>query len=298
MGASLWRPELPPGRLLTVPGMGRVFVRDLAGPEGAPVVLLLHGWTATADLNWYPAYAALAERYRVVAFDHRGHGRGLRTRKRFRLEDCADDAVAVADALGIDQFVPVGYSMGGPIASLIWRRNPERVQGLVLCATASRFGTTRLVRAELALFHPLALSSRVLPRRVAKPVYGRVVAARTRSGNLQPWAIDQILSGEPRQVLEAGAALQRFDSRDWIQAVDVPAAVVIVDGDDIVPTPAQDDLAERIPGAHVVRVRGAHDVCVRHPRRFLAALDDALSSVTTDERRSPPIDAETGAPTP
>jgi 3-oxoadipate enol-lactonase len=282
MNAAPWRPALPPGSLLTLPGRGRVFVRDVAGPPGAPVVFLLHGWTATADLNWYPSYAALTERYRVVAFDHRGHGRGLRTRKRFRLEDCADDAVAVADALGIDRFVPVGYSMGGPIASLIWRRNPERVQGMVLCATACRFGHTRLVRAQLSLFAPLAMSTRFMPRRMSGPMYGRVVAVRTRNGDLQPWAIDEILSCDPRQVLEAGAAIQRFDSRDWIQAVDVPTSVIVVEGDEIVPTPLQDDLAERIPGATVLRVTGRHDVCVRHPRRFVTALGEAIDAACND----------------
>jgi len=294
-----WRPALPPGRVLQVPGLGRVFLRDVTGPPGAPVVFLLHGWTATADLNWYPSYAALAERYRVVAFDHRGHGRGLRTRKRFRLEDCADDAVALADALAIDRFIPVGYSMGGPIASLIWRRNPERVRGMVLCATACRFGTTRLVRAELAMFAPLALSTRVMPRRMSKPMYGRVVASRTKNGDLQEWAINEILSCEPRQVLEAGAALQRFDSRDWIQAIDVPTSVVVVDGDEIVPTHSQDDLAERIPGAHVVRVTGRHDVCVRHPRRFVTALGAAVAAAAGEPAtasRPDEREASSGAP--
>ena len=53
----------------------------------------------------------------------------------FRLEDCADDVVALADELGVRSFIPVGYSMGGPIAQLVWKRHPSRVEGMVLCAT-------------------------------------------------------------------------------------------------------------------------------------------------------------------
>lgn len=280
MNVAPWRPELPPGRLVPVPGLGRVFVRDIAGPPGAPVLFLLHGWTATADLNWYPSYVPLAERHRVVAFDHRGHGRGLRTRRRFRLEDCADDAVAVADALGIDRFVPVGYSMGGPIASLIWQRHPERVRGVVLCATACRFGHNRVIRAQLALAGPIAMSTRAMPRRMSKPMYGRFVAVRTRNGNLQQWAIDEIMSCDPRQVLEAGAAIQRFDSREWIREIDVPTGVIVVEGDEIVPTRTQDDLARRIPNATVVRIAGRHDVCVRHAKRFVTALDTVVAAAT------------------
>ncbi|MBA2283374.1 MAG: alpha/beta fold hydrolase, partial [Acidimicrobiia bacterium] len=129
------------GRVLDLPGRGRTWVRDIPGPTpDAPVVLLLHGFTATADLNWVTSYSSLAKRYRVLAIDHRGHGRGIRSRRPFRLEDCADDAAAACAALGLERVVACGYSMGGPIAMLLWRRHPALVRGLVLCATARRFG--------------------------------------------------------------------------------------------------------------------------------------------------------------
>src|SRR6478609_7013330 len=92
---SRWDPvppaPLPPGRTVTVPGRGEVFLRDTGG-DGPPL-LLLHGWTASADLNWIRVYAPLAEAgYRVLAVDHRGHGRGIRSPAPFRLSDCAADA--------------------------------------------------------------------------------------------------------------------------------------------------------------------------------------------------------------
>ena len=69
--------ELPPARTVTVSGRGEMFLRDTGG-DGLPV-MLLHGWIATADLNWVGAYGALSGAgYRVLAIDHRGHGRGLR----------------------------------------------------------------------------------------------------------------------------------------------------------------------------------------------------------------------------
>ena len=57
-------------------------------------------------------YAPLSRRFRVLAMDHRGHGRGIHSRRPFRLQDCADDVAAVADATGTDRFIVVGYSMG------------------------------------------------------------------------------------------------------------------------------------------------------------------------------------------
>ena len=102
--------------------------------------MLLHGWTATADLNCFTLLQALGEHYRVVAFDHRGHGRGHPHRgKTFRLEDCADDVVDVADALGIDRSSPSATRWAGRSPSCSGAATPSVVDGLVLCATAPHF---------------------------------------------------------------------------------------------------------------------------------------------------------------
>ena len=123
-GTEWSRPTLAPGRFVELPGRGRTFVRERGGPAEAPVIVLLHGWTATAALNWAPSFAPLSDRFRVIALDHRGHGRGLRSRRPFRLEDCADDVAALLAAVGIERCIAVGYSMGGPIAQLLWQRHP------------------------------------------------------------------------------------------------------------------------------------------------------------------------------
>ena len=84
-----------------------------------PTVVLLHGWTASSDLQFFTAYEALAARCSFVGIDHRGHGRGLRSPTAFTLEDVADDAAAVLRHLGDTNVVAIGYSMGGPISMLL-----------------------------------------------------------------------------------------------------------------------------------------------------------------------------------
>src|SRR5579875_1962343 len=127
-----------PGRWLDLGSRGRTWIREEPGPEGAPALVMLHGLGATGGLNWAGAQHVLRDQFRMITIDHRGHGRGIRT-KRFTLEDCADDAAAAIDALGIEQAIVVGYSMGGPIASLVWRRHRDLVSGMVMCATARNF---------------------------------------------------------------------------------------------------------------------------------------------------------------
>jgi 3-oxoadipate enol-lactonase len=278
-GEAGWEPTLPSGRWIELPQEGRLFVREIDGPPGAATVMLLHGWTATSDLNWFTSFRSLGTRFRVVAFDHRGHGRGLRTRRRFRLSDCADDAAEVASVLGIERFVAAGYSMGGAVATLLWQRHRARVDGLVLCATASTFFDTRAERMRLGLLDPISLATRAMPTRGAQRLYERIVWTQTRERNYQPWMIDEIRSCHPRTMLEAGAELGRFDSRAWRSQIDVPTSVVVMTRDTLVPTSRQDALAAAIPRAERFTVDGDHVACVSRAEAFVPAFVDACTSV-------------------
>jgi len=106
-------PWLPEGRIVSVPDRGEFFVRHFQHSDpSAPTLLLLHGWTASSDVQFFTAYEELAQHYSFVGIDHRGHGRGIRPTRTFSLEECADDAAAVVRALGIKRVITVGYSMG------------------------------------------------------------------------------------------------------------------------------------------------------------------------------------------
>ena len=123
---------LPPGRRILLPGRGTTFMREVAGPPGAPTLMLLHGWIASGGLNWFQAFEPLSRHFRVIAPDLRGHGRGIRSWRHFRLTDCADDVAALVDRLDCGPVIAVGYSMGGPVAQLLWRRHAHLVSGHVL----------------------------------------------------------------------------------------------------------------------------------------------------------------------
>jgi 3-oxoadipate enol-lactonase len=271
-------PDLPPGGPVDLPGRGTTFHRDLASRAGpdAPTIVLLHGWTATADLNWFPAYDALAEHFRVVALDHRGHGQGIRTIRRFRLADCADDAVALADVLGIDRFIPVGYSMGGLVAQLVWHRHRTRVAGLVLGATARNFRGSRAAAGGFTALGAMAAAARLVPSSVRAGAAQRVISRRP---GISDWAREQFEAGDPRMVLEAGQAIGAFSSHAWIGGVNVPTAVVLTEQDRVVPPPRQAKLAAAIPGATIHPVPIDHGGCVAEPELFVPVLLAAVQDV-------------------
>ena len=107
----------------------------------------------------------------------------------------------------------------------------------------------------------------------------RVLAGRTGEGTYGPWALQEYRRGEPHTVIEAGAALGRYSSHEWIHEIDVPTAVVVTELDQIVPPHRQRKLADAIPGATVHPVQGDHVCCVQGADRFAPVLVDACADV-------------------
>jgi 3-oxoadipate enol-lactonase len=270
-------PSLPPSRTIELPGRGSTTIRELPAPAGAPTVLLLHGWTATSDLNWFTCYAALGRRYGVLALDHRGHGSGIRSTTVFRLEDCADDAAVLAGELGIESLIAVGYSMGGPVALLLARQWPALVQGLVLCASAASFSTTRQDRFGFLALGALARASRLTPVPARTWLNDQYVDRRARRYEL--WARRQVQLNDPTAMLEAGAAIGAFAAEPWLDMIRVPAAQIITSQDHVVSLARQERLAEALPDVEVSRIDADHDVCVARPDDFVPLLVAACASV-------------------
>lgn len=251
-------PVPPAGRTLDLPGRGATHVVDLPGPTpDAPVVLLMHGIATTGTLTWFSVLADLAADYRVVTFDQRWHGRGIRS-DHFLLDDCADDAVAVLDALGIGRAVVVGYSMGGASAQVLWRRHPDRVAGLLLCSTAARwqghvgerlfFGTLRI-----------ANSGRTAMAADKVRAHGDTVPlVPGEAANLREWCLAELRCTSLWVLPAVMAELGRFDSTSWIGGVEVPAGVVVTARDRAIPITRQRALAALLPAAAVREAPGGH----------------------------------------
>ena len=251
----------------------------------ATTVLLLHGWTATADLNWFAVYERLARHFRVVALDHRGHGRGIRTRSRFRLADCADDAACLLNELGINEVVPVGYSMGGPVAQLMWRRHRNLVTGLVLCATAGGFAHSRGERARFLGLTGLGALARITPANAQAYLTERLFLQR-KAEKWGPWAIRQLELHDWRMVLEAGHAIGNYSALDWLGEVDVPTAHIITTRDPVVPLRRQLELFTSIPQAVAARIDAEHDAVVAQHERMGELIVDSVNSVVQRAQRT------------
>lgn len=275
-GTYVIEPDLPSARWVHLPGRGTVSVRVVEGPTP---VLLLHGWTLTADVNFCHLMPRLTGG--MVAMDHRGHGRGPHRPERFRIEDAADDHVALLDALGIDKVVVCGYSLGGPIGLDLARRHPDRVAGLVLQATALRFDSPvdKVIRPLLRAVRPLAGLGvgRTLPLRFLGDTRGR----SPQTARLWPWLRRELAMCHPRTMVDVMLAEYAFDFRPHTTALaGMPTAVVVTAKDSAVPPRDQRDMAHRL-GAATVAIQDDHDVFLADPDAYVSATLEAIARVTT-----------------
>lgn len=276
---TLPTPVLPEGRVIRLPGRGETFVR--VGPirPGAATVVLLHGWLATADLNWFGTYETISSRYNLLAIDHRGHGRGIRSPHPFALEAAADDLADVLRVLGTGPVIAVGYSMGGPIGLHLAERHPELVSGLVLTATALEWRDSLLDRLR---WRGLWLIAATLRRAGDTWAVIRLVDELAATDDLVA-AWREHLVGEAKRLdvndaLGAGRALSRFDARPFASRLDVPAAVVITTADRIVRPARQRALAHAL-AARVFEFEADHDVFLRRAAAFGTAITAAVDAV-------------------
>jgi 3-oxoadipate enol-lactonase len=281
---------MPVTRLIELPGRGVTRVWECAGPPGAETLILIHGVTVTAELNWAKVLVPLSRDFRVLAMDLRGHGDGIGVGSRFRLEDCADDVAALARVLGIAKFVAVGYSMGGMVAQLVYRRHAPMLSGLVLCATARNvLGSPAEKLAALAL--PSAAAA-IRWNPLLQPVSGEILGLTLLGPVGDPataaWARAQLRRTPLGTAISAIQAVCEFTSHSWIGQVDIPAAVVVTAADRVVPPARQRKLARAIPGASVYELDADHAVCITAPQQFAQVLLQACWSVAADRRAQPP----------
>lgn len=275
-------PELPPGRHVELPGRGTTFVRELPAPDhraGRTPVVLLHGWTLTADLNFHGVYDLLAREHPLVAVDARSHGRGLRGR-RFTYDDAADDLAALLDELGIDRAILAGFSLGGVTSIHTALRHPDRVAGIVPQACALTYAALPRDRA----------AHRAL--RALEPVVGRLEAVEVsrrywhdtvrRHPHTRPywqWITAELATTSAREMAEVLDAVFALDLRERAAELHTLPSAFLALGRDRVCRPSLQRAAAAAIGAHLVEVPADHNIALSRPEQYGAALLDALAHV-------------------
>jgi 3-oxoadipate enol-lactonase len=252
---------------------------EVFGPRHGEPLLLIQGLGADRR-GWLRQRRALSGRFRGIVFDNRGAGRSDHPAGPYDLEVMAEDALAVLDAAGVARAHVMGASMGGIIAQIIAVRHPERTRSLVLACTACRHHEWRRELlaewAELAGNEGMASFARSAVRWLIGPRSLRRFWPAV--GLVGPLA----MTGSPDAfVAQVQAILAMDDSlRAELSAIEVPALVLVGSQDILTPMGDSEELAEEIPGAELVVIRGAaHGFMLEHGAAFNRTVVEFLDRV-------------------
>jgi 3-oxoadipate enol-lactonase len=237
------------------------------GPEGAPVVVLSNSLGADRSM-WDPQVPALAEQYRVVSYDTRGHGASPLPSGPYAIDDLVDDLLALLDRVGAERAHVVGLSLGGMTAMRLAARAPERVGRLVLlCTSAYIPGTAYAERAVQAREQGTASLAPAVVSRWVTPGFADAhpdVVAR----------LEAMVAGTPDEGYAACCeALAAMDLRPDLSRI--AASTLIVSGaqDPALPPEHQEALAEGIGNATLLSVApAAHLANVEQPLQVTGAI--------------------------
>ena len=239
------------------------------GPEGGEPLILSAGLGGSAGY-WTPNCAALAAKYRVLLYDHRGTGRSDRALpSRVTVEDFADDVVALMDALDLPKAHLVGHAAGGVAGLALALKAPERLRSLVVVNGWARPDAhfARCFDARLALLRNTGVEAylRAQPLFLYPPTWNSEHAA-----TLDEEASVQLEHFQGAENLEKRvAALRDFDIEARLGDIEVPVLGYAAKDDALVPYTLTAEMVLKAPGMEPVFVDwGGHACNVTEPRHF------------------------------
>ena len=247
-----------------------------------PAVVFSHGllWSTA---QWRFQVAAFRDRYRCIAWDHRGQGKSEVTASGYDMETLTADAAALIDQLGVAPAHFVGLSMGGFVGMRLAARRPELVRSLVLIDTASD-AEPLLNRARYAA---MAAMAQVIGLRPFVPKVMSIMFARPFREDAARAELRDGLAGELRalHVAAASRAVMGVIGRKPVSAAElsrIRAPTLVVSGEQdsaVVPARAR-RTAEQIPGAKFVAIpRAGHSSALEEPEAVNRALEGFWKSL-------------------
>ncbi|HEX7300658.1 MAG TPA: 3-oxoadipate enol-lactonase [Solirubrobacteraceae bacterium] len=232
------------------------------GPDGAPVVVLSNA-LGTSTAMWDGQAPDLAERLRVLRYEHRGHGGSPVPPAPYELADLGGDALALLDRLDLERVHWCGLSLGGMVGMWLAVNAPERIDRLVLCCTSARYGPPEMWAQRAATVREQGMEA------VADASIGRWLSPAfvERHPDVAA-AMRAMLVAMPAEGYAACCGvIERMDLVAQLGAIRAPTLVIAAADDPATPPEHGELIASLVPGARLAIVEDAqHLPTVEQPR--------------------------------
>jgi 3-oxoadipate enol-lactonase len=247
---------------------------SITGDVDAPVVVLGSSLGTTRAM-WEPQLAELARHFRVVAYDHRGHGGSEVPPGPYQISDLGRDVLALVDGLGIERFSYVGMSLGGMTGMWVASEAPQRVDRLALISTSAALGAPDAWhgRADAVRTGGMASIVDAVVARWSTPGFADAhadVIERHRA---------MLLATPVEGYAGCCEAIGAMDLRDRLARIEAPTIAIAARQDPAIPPPNSEAIVAAVAGARLELIDdAAHIASVEQPaaitRRLVEHLKD------------------------
>lgn len=244
------------------------------GNPSAPVLVLAGSLGSTLAM-WEPQLP-LAERFRLLRYDHPGHGSSPPASGPLTIDELAGGVVALLDELELERVSFCGLSLGGMVAMWLASHLPDRIDRLVLCCTAARLGPPEFweERADLVRREGMAVVADTVIERWFTPGFHA----------MQPAVVERhramLLATDPESYARCCEAIRELDLRDDLQAIAAPTIVIAGEEDPSTPVEHAETIVGGIAGSRLVVVPEArHLANAERPDAVNAAVLEHLAVV-------------------
>ncbi|MGI8677373.1 MAG: 3-oxoadipate enol-lactonase [Jatrophihabitans sp.] len=237
------------------------------GSPEAPPLVLLNSIGSTSDM-WTPCLAPLAEQFRIIRIDARGHGGSEPSESPCTISDLAEDVLATLDAIGLPRVALAGLSLGGMVGLWIAIHRPERISRLALLCTSARLQPAQLWHDRAAAVRDGGMAA------IADAVVARWVtlALAERDPALVEQLRAMVLSVDAESYAQGAQAIAAMDQRADLARVAAPTLVIGGADDQATPIPHQQAIVDGIPGSRLQVVDDAAHVLTYEQPGHVAAL--------------------------
>jgi len=239
---------------------------ELTGDQGP--VLVFSNSLGTDFSMWDPQVVKLAQRFRILRYDTRGHGQSSVTTGDYTIEQLGRDVLGLLDILQLDRVHFCGLSLGGVIGIWLGVNAPDRLIRLVLCNTAARIGKTEMWNARIATARKDGM----------KPIAAAVIE-RWFTPEFRASCPDQVAKAQrmlettpPAGYAACCAAVRDVDLRDAVAQIKSPTLIIYGAKDPVIPAADAQYLANHIQGAAIVELNAAHLSNVEQADAFTQAV--------------------------
>lgn len=247
------------------------------GPAGAPVLVLSNSLGSTMTM-WDPQAGELARHFRLVRYDHRGHGDSSTPPPPWHIGDLGADVLALLDRLDVARAHFCGLSLGGMVGMWLAAHTPARIDRLVLCCTSARIAETDWAgRAATVRRHGTDAVAATVVRRWLTPPFAAAhpeLTARLRA----------MIAATPAEAYAACCeVIDGMDLHPVLGRVRAPTLLIVGAEDPATPRAHAERVAERIARCRIAVVPGAHLANVESPAQVTGLILEHLSEPPEEE---------------